>query len=163
MGVGITIKDEVTPEIKRKLALLEDQSPFWNRVAVKMHRSIKLNFKHQGRPTKWKPSRRAISQGGLRKDGVHVSGETLVDTGLLRASIGWRIDKASAAIGMQNVGEKLKGTQFGSVKQGAPPVGTQVKYGYKHQEGIGVEKREFVLIQTQDESEIMDMLDRYLS
>jgi len=163
MGTGISIRDDVTPEIQRKIALLRDQSPFWNRVGIKIHRSILLNFKEQGRPNKWKPSNRALSQGGLRKDGVNVSGETLVDTGLLRASIGWRIDKSSAAIGVQNVGEKLQGTKFGSVKQGAPPIGSQVEYAFKHQEGIGVVKRPFVMIQTQDEAEILDLLDRYLA
>ena len=163
MSVGISIKDTVSPEIQRKIALLKDQSPFWKSVGILMHRSVLMNFKEQGRPTKWKPSRRATSQGGLRKDGVFVSGETLVDTGLLRSSIGWRIDKASAAIGVQNVGEKLKGTRFGSVKQGAPPIGSQVAYGRIHQEGIGVEKRPFILIQTQDETAIMNLLDRHLA
>lgn len=149
----IDIKDEVSPEIKRKIGLLGNPASFFGRTAILMHRSILKNFQEGGRPTRWQPSRRAIRERG----------QTLVDTGLLRASIGWMVGKSSATIGVQGQSEALAGTRFGSVKSGAPKIGTQIGYGLKHQKGLGVPRRKFILIQEEDKRKIMTLLDRHLA
>ena len=51
--------------------------------------SVKRNFAVGGRPRKWKPSLRALATGG----------KTLVKTGRLRSSIGWKVRGGSTYVG----------------------------------------------------------------
>lgn len=51
--------------------------------------SVKRNFAAGGRPRKWKPSRRALATGG----------KTLINSGRLRSSIGWKVKKGSVYVG----------------------------------------------------------------
>jgi phage gpG-like protein len=64
--------------------------------------SVKRNFAAGGRPRKWKPSHRALATGG----------KTLVKSGRLRTSIGWRLGRRAVY------------------------VGTNVKYARAHQFGV---------------------------
>jgi len=104
MSIGIEIRGNAEKGIKKMIAKLNNPGDFWNRVGIKMERSVKKNFRDGGRPKMWKKSLRAADEDG----------QTLVDTGRLRASIRW-----GQLVGNDGI-----------------VIGTPVEYAEQHQEGF---------------------------
>jgi len=90
----------------RLLARLDDMTPANARIGMLLVSSIQENFElgHAPDGTRWKPSRRAVLQGG----------QTLVDTGALRAGIVYEASADKVEVG---------------------PSGPSLKYARIHQEG----------------------------
>lgn len=164
--IGIEVKGDINKDVERLLKKLKQPRQFWGRVGLIMEKSVKLNFRFGGRPKSWKRSQRAIKQ----------SGETLVNTGALRASIRWRRLSANAGV---KIGTPLK---YGKVHNegfkgviavpahtrkitqafGKPlksPVSVQVK---GHSRRVDYPKRKFLVILKQDWKSIVNALHKFL-
>lgn len=87
--IEITIDDREVQEMLQDLAdRIHNRRPLMQKLAGIMHDAVEENFKQEGRP-QWKPSKRAIRQGG----------KTLQDTGSLAASISQRYNNNSVIVG----------------------------------------------------------------
>ena len=91
--IKITIDDrEVQKLIKDLTNCLKDRRPLMRKIAGIMHDAVEKNFEAEGRPG-WKPSKRAIIQGG----------KTLQDTGSLATSISQTYDNDKAIVGTNKI------------------------------------------------------------
>lgn len=87
--IKIDIDDrEVKKELTRLAGVVQDRRPLMRKIAGIMKDAVEENFEQEGRP-KWKPSKRAMKQGG----------KTLQDTGQMAASVSEDYDNDSAAVG----------------------------------------------------------------
>lgn len=87
--IKITIDDKEVQKALQSLARkVKDMTPLMRKIAGIMHDAVEENFAQEGRP-KWKPSKRAMKQGG----------KTLQDTGQLAASISQKATSNSALVG----------------------------------------------------------------
>lgn len=87
--IKIDIDDrEVKKELTRLAGRVQDRRPLMRKIAGIMKDAVEENFEQEGRP-KWKPSKRAMKQGG----------KTLQDTGQMAASVSEDYDNDSAAVG----------------------------------------------------------------
>ncbi len=87
--IKIDIDDrEVKKELTRLVSRVQDRRPLMRKIAGIMKDAVEENFEQEGRP-KWKPSKRALKQGG----------KTLQDTGQMAASISEDYANDSAAVG----------------------------------------------------------------
>lgn len=108
------------------------------RAQLYMIKSLDLNFKEGGRPTPWRPSRRAIRDRG----------KTLSDTGLLRASIvpQARVSRSRAGFSPASVYRRHEAKADGFV------IATSVPYGKFHQFGTRrMVRRSFLMFQVPDD------------
>ena len=96
---------QVDAALLKKIRKLRKPEPALKDMALYMVRSVKRNFKAQGRPTKWKQSQRAKRERG----------ETLSDTGNLRGSISYMIAKSTAMVGTNVLYARIH--QFGGTIQ----------------------------------------------
>lgn len=80
--------DQVTRLVSSITKRLSDLTPLMRQIAGIMQDAVEENFAQEGRP-KWKPSGRAMRDGGV----------TLQDTGRLAASITSRFTARSASVG----------------------------------------------------------------
>ncbi|MRR56955.1 MAG: phage virion morphogenesis protein [Deltaproteobacteria bacterium] len=88
--IGVKIDDrEVVEALRRLERQAGDLRPVMREIAGDMLDSVQENFARQGRPLRWKPSRRARKQGG----------QTLRDTNRLYRSIIARSDTNGAMVG----------------------------------------------------------------
>jgi len=89
MIVKTYINDQaVTTMLARLASHMGDLSPCMRAIAEDMRAAVDENFDRGGRPS-WRPSRRAMEQGG----------QTLIDTGRLRGSITHRSTATAAFVG----------------------------------------------------------------
>lgn len=79
---------EVKKELTRLAGRVQNRQPLMRKIAGIMKDAVEENFEQEGRP-KWKPSKRAMKQGG----------KTLQDTGQMAASVSEDYDNDSAAVG----------------------------------------------------------------
>lgn len=113
-------------------------------VSIIVLRSLDLNFKMQGRPTKWIPSKAAKARNGM----------TLVDTGRLRRSLSVKGDT----------------NQFYKVGRYTLSVGSKLPYAKTHDQGLTVRlwgkypykfpERPFIMLQEKDRQNINDLIQR---
>lgn len=86
----ITVDDQAVKErLERLLSRARDMTPVMAEIGEIVKLSVKRNFEEQGRPSKWKPSRRVLLGGG----------QTLSDTGQLRDSITARAERSRVTVG----------------------------------------------------------------
>lgn len=115
-----------------------------NDISLIVLRSLDMNFRDQGRPVKWQPSKRAIAQNGM----------TLVNTGRLRRSLTIKGDP----------------NQFYKVSKYQLSVGSKLPYAKTHDQGLTVKlwgkypykfpQRQFILLQDKDREQITDIINR---
>lgn len=102
--------------------------------------SVNRNFMEGGRPTRWKE----LSPITMKRRRGSTS-EILRDTGVLMASIGQPNQHGIMAFTPLSV-----------------TVGTNVIYARAHQEGIGVPKREFMMLQEEDVTNITKIFNEHM-
>jgi phage gpG-like protein len=113
-------------------------------VSIIVLRSLDQNFRDQGRPQKWEPSKRAKAQNGM----------TLVDTGRLRRSLSVKGDP----------------NQFYKVGKYELSVGSKLPYAKTHDQGLTVKlwgkypykfpERPFIMLQEKDRENITTLINR---
>lgn len=92
MTNAITIIPEyakLDARLMKMAAALGNAGPMLEQIGMAGERAVKLNFKHGGRPNKWKTSARARKQ----------SGQTLMDTANLRDSVSHEVQGRTVLIG----------------------------------------------------------------
>ena len=125
-------------------------------IGSRMVRSVILNFKNEGRPQKWKKSKRAKNEGG----------KTLSLSGTLRNSIHYQINNLSVTIGTNVVYARIH--QFGgyinktvqvkshkrTIKQAFGRVLKHIKEitikAHSRKQNLKIPKRPFLLMQKSD-------------
>ena len=134
-------------------------------IGQRMVRSAMLNFKEEGRPQKWKKSRRAESE---------TKGKTLSLTGTLRNSIHYKIDNLSVIVGTNVIYAAIH--QFGgninktvtvkkhdrTIKRAFGKVLNHIKTisvkSHKRKMQLTVPKRPFLLMQKDDKAYIANKI-----
>ena len=154
-AITITIDDrELQRDIGGLIGKLRNPKPALNEIGLVLVRSVRKNFKAEGRPTKWKPvqqrkrdkaaaAKRAAAGQSLRGHKI------LQDTGNLRSSI-------APASGKPDVWE---------VTNKYVLLGTNVKYAATHQYGDksrNIAQRQFLLIHPQDARAAVRILKRHV-
>jgi phage gpG-like protein len=143
----------VTWENPEKLAAIENLKKRFDKgfkkdldqdVSIIVLRSLDLNFRDQGRPTRWIPSKAAKARNGM----------TLVDTGRLRRSLSVKGDP----------------NQFYKVGKYELSVGSKLPYARTHDQGLTVRlwgktpykfpERPFIMLQEKDRQNINDLIQR---
>ena len=119
---------------------LDDMTPVMRKIAGTMAAAIEENFDTEGARlgARWKPSRRAIKQGG----------KTLQDTGRLAASMVTRVTRNSAEVGTN--------VEYGPIHQFG---GTSRTKG----RSVTMPKRPFLGLNADDERAIVDTIQAALA
>ncbi len=124
--------------------------------------SVSKTFREGGRPTKWVRSKRTYQKHRSKKDKKLREGKTLIDTGTLRRSIHYVVADSSVNIGTNVVYAKIHNeggiiSKTESVKSHNRRITTSkgtrnitVK-AHSRSKSITIPKREFLLIQPEDE------------
>lgn len=106
MAVKIDIDDKAVKQALSDLAArLTDMKPVLREIGELVRTSVERNFKAQGRPVPWKPSKRSTSGKG---------GMTLTDTARLRRSFAVEVSDDRVAVGTSVVYAGVH--QFGAKK-----------------------------------------------
>lgn len=163
----VTIKIDDS-EIKARLARMRryamDLQPAFREIGEELLLSVKRNFEEEGRPDRWKKSRRAAAENG----------QTLSDKGTLRNSFTYRATGSRLVLGTavqyaaaHHFGldkpvtvpahRRLVKTAFG--KPLKFPVWAQVR---AHTFNPKITARPFLMIQENDRSNILRILQRHL-
>lgn len=105
-----------------------------------MKRSIQKNFDAGGRPNKWKPSIRAVEEGG----------QTLVDTARLKNSMTYQPGRDSVKIGTNVIYAAIQ--QFGGTIKAKTKKYLQFRVGnqWVKKESVKIPSRPFLLVQEED-------------
>lgn len=149
------IKVEIDDKgINKKLSDIFERTqnliPAMGLIGLVIKRSIVENFKQEGRPTKWKPSLRAIKQHG----------QTLSDTGMLKSS--FQISPESDSVSVFTPVKYAAIHNFGGQvrkRTGKSSKGKKVKIGNST---FTMPKRQFMMVQDEDWFEIKKKLSNYL-
>lgn len=135
--IEIKVDDKEVQNLLKNLAnRLQDMRPLMKKLAGIMHDAVEENFQQEGRP-KWKPSKRAMKQGG----------KTLQDTGSLAASISTRYNNNSAVVGTNK--------KYAAIHQ----FGGKAGRGRK----VTIPARPFLKLTNDDLQEIKDAVKEYLT
>jgi len=167
-GITIKIEDQaITALLNQAAARFGDLTPLNRRIAMLMASSIRENFEVGGRPTKWRPSKRAKSQRG----------QTLRDTNRLMNSITGKGTATQAVAGTSDIRAAVhnfgaKRGSFGTVQAAVRAHLRRIK-GKEQKVRAHTRKqpmpwgdipaREFMLLQADDLVEIKDMVGAYLT
>lgn len=178
--ISVRIDDrEVNKVMERLMRKASDMSPAMREISGDMIDAVQENFARQGRPLRWKQSRRAKKQGG----------QTLQDTNRLYRSIMPRYDATSAMVGtnvryaaIHHFGGKIRHPardrilHFSQVKRGKmtsgrPGTGDRfaragkahyaMKVSGKAYE-VDMPARPFMQLEDSDTRRILDRMQRYL-
>jgi phage virion morphogenesis protein len=152
---------EVKKTLGNMLSRLGDKRPALRIVGEILRTSFSKNFEEGGRPAQWKPSRRAVREGG----------QTLVKTGRLVNSIFSETDASRAVVGtnvkyaaIQQLGAKIGARVILPVKGKAlfwPGARHPVKK--VNWPGATIPARPFLVIQDEDWAEIRDALWKHIT
>ena len=127
-------------QVKAMLTQLKERTqnmkPAFNLIGQIVRNSVIKNFMEGGRPEKWKPSKRAMKEGG----------QTLADTGRLRNSI-----KSKAFTNRAEVGTNVI---YAAIHQFGGKAGRGKK--------VTIPARPFLIVQDEDWTEINFALTDYL-
>ncbi len=170
-GIQISV-DIADQQVARLLAEvdrhLNNATPAMRAIGEIVHRSIARNFASAGRPLAWKKSRRAKEEGG----------QTLTDTARLRRSFTVEAGRDYAAVGTNDVRAAVHhlGAAKGSFGRHAVRVGEHVRRlaggrqiqvrSHLRQQAFpwgAIPARPFMVVQTEDWTQIASALARYLS
>jgi phage virion morphogenesis protein len=160
--IEIKVDDKKIESLLRRLAKkASDLSPVMREIAGIMQDAVEENFEQGGRPP-WKPSRRAIEQGG----------QTLIDTGRLVSSISSRYSAASAEVAAGTNVEYAAIHQFGGKIPASTILPRKKKAlfwpGAKHpvkraeRPQITIPARPFLTLTDKDKDEIVEVLREFL-
>lgn len=161
MQINVEIKDDELQNLLTRLqSKMKNLTPVMRKIAGIMQDSVEENFAREGRPVPWKPSARALREGG----------KTLQDTGRLAASITSRSTAHQAIVGTNVVYAAIH--QFGG--KTAPhiikPLHKKALYwkGALHpvksvnHPGSTIPARPFLMVQDEDWAEIKQAMSEYL-
>jgi len=132
LHVSVNGEKKIVNELRNIAGKAKDLRPVFKDARLLIMESTQRNFMAGGRPERWEP----LSEATLKRRGK--GARPLRDTGLLMNSIG-----IPGADGIS----VLKPLEL--------RVGTNVPYARYHQHGIGVPKREFMLLLPEDEEKIV--------
>jgi phage virion morphogenesis protein len=160
--IEIKVDDKQIQKYLIKLARISsDLTPIMQEIAGIMHDAVEENFEQGGRP-KWRPSQRAIREGG----------QTLKDTGRLVSSIREQYDSRSAAVGVGGDIPYAKIHQFGGRtppttilprrKQALFWPGARHPVKKVRHPGSRIPARPFLTLTDEDKKEIVETLRRFL-
>ncbi|MHB8808958.1 MAG: phage virion morphogenesis protein [Desulfobulbaceae bacterium] len=167
-GITIRIEDAaLTALLNQTAARFGDLTPLNRRIAMLMASSIRENFEAGGRPTRWKPSKRAKTQRG----------QTLRDTNRLMNSITGKGTATQAIAGTSDVRAAVhnfgaKRGSFGTVQAAVRAHLRRIRgkeqkvraHSRKQPMPWGdIPARPFMLLQPDDLVEIKDMVGTYLT
>ncbi len=111
------VSDTVTPALMRLQASLTNPSPAMAKVANILDRSVKANFRSQGRPGKWEALKPSTAKGLVTKTGKRRGyGHILISSGDMRKSIQARSGRDYAEVGAAGVVPAVH--QFGTNRAG---------------------------------------------
>jgi phage virion morphogenesis protein len=158
LGVRVQVSDDsaVIAALARLALDGDDKRALLDEVGITLAENARLRFSDQVSPdgTPWKPSFRAIAQGG----------ETLRDTGLLVASITHQLLSADAVEYGTNVpyatalhyGAEIKATNAPYLRFKIPGG------GWARKKSVTLPAREFLGLSNEDEEQVVDIIDHFL-
>jgi phage gpG-like protein len=167
-GIQIKVDDA---EIRQRLAQIRDNlgdsQPALLTIGEIIRTSIERNFAAQGRPVKWKPSKRVIQDGG----------ETLSANRKLRNSFTVKADDRSVRVGANDVRAAVH--QFGAAQGSFGTVAAMVRShlrksrkGKEYRVGShwrrvklpwgNIPARPFMMVQDEDRVEILEALNDFI-
>lgn len=97
------VSDTLTPALARLKASLSDPAPAMRTIANVLDRSVKANFRAEGRPTKWKPLAPSTVKGKATKTKRRGSAHILRSSGRMIQSVQTRSSRYTAEIGAPGV------------------------------------------------------------
>lgn len=158
MREGLTLDGQIRAQavLEQLLARTGDLSPLMERIGAYGEESTVNRFETQTGPDgrAWEPSIRARNTGG----------QTLVDSGRLRQSIGWRADGTSAEWGTNVLyarthqeGATIRAKSGGRLTFAIPGL------GYRSPQEVVIPARPFLGIDAEDEREIDALAADYLA
>ena len=160
MSLGVRVHIDPDSAVTSALARLaldrDDKFALLDQIGITLSENARLRFGDQVSPdgAPWKPSFRAIAQGG----------ETLRDTGVLMNSITHQILGADAVEYGTNVpyatamhyGAHIKATN-------APYLSFKVPgFGWVKKKEVNIEGRPFLGLSNEDEQQVVDVIDHFL-
>lgn len=133
--------------------------------------SVSKTFREGGRPIKWERSKRPYQQHRSKKDKKLREGKTLIDTGTLRRSIHYVVGENSVNVGTNVVYAKIHNeggviSKTESVRSHNRQITTSkgtkniTVRAHTRNKSIVIPKREFLLIQPEDERYFEKILSR---
>lgn len=157
----VTVEDrELSAMIARLQKRLGDMTSAMDEIGGAVKLSVKRNFEEQGRPQRWKSSRRAQRSGGV----------TLSDTGRLRSSFTHRPESHQVTIGTNvryaailHFGGRTPARRIVARNGKALNIpGIGLRRAVNHP-GSNIPARPFLMLQEQDVATIGKIVDRYLT
>src|SRR3990170_308559 len=141
LNLQITVngKEKVIADLENLSGRAKNLRPAFKVAGLFIMESTQRTFMAGGRPERWAP----LSAATLKRRGA--GARILRDTGLLMTSIG-----------------RPSGNGIFSLKPFELRVGTNVPYAAKHQLGIGVPKREFLLLLPEDAEKIVKVFTEHI-
>lgn len=160
MSLGVRVHIDPDSAVTSALARLaldrHDKFALLDQIGITLSENARLRFGDQVSPdgTPWKPSFRAIAQGG----------ETLRDTGVLMASITHQLLSADAVEYGTNVpyatalhyGAEIKATNAPYLRFKIPGG------GWARKKSVTLPAREFLGLSNEDEEQVVDIIDHFL-
>ena len=158
-AIELKVEDRNIRELLTKIGhKCEDRRPLMRNIAGIMHDAVEENFEQEGRPHRWKKSKRAEKQGG----------KTLQDSGQMASSIVERSDNDEAVVTTNKI--QAAAHHFGidktvNVKQRTRKSGRKSIAkggGAAHSRKMKIPARPFMVLTDGDKEKITDAARDYL-
>ena len=154
-GITIDVKiedKEVKALFQRLLEKMQDLTPAMKVIGQIIRTSVVKNFEAGGRPHRWKPSKRAMVEGG----------RTMVDTGRLMKYITSRAYRDRAEVGTNVIYAAIH--QFGGDIEASRSKYLKFRIGgrWAQKKKVRIPARPFLVVQDEDWQEIKEAILEYL-
>ena len=170
MGITIDVKiddREIKALFQRLQGRVKDLTPAMKVVGQIVRTSVVKNFEVGGRPQRWKPSRRAVVEGG----------RTMIDTGRLMKSITSRAYRDRAEVGTNviyaaihqfgfegdvEVKSHIRKVKSRDIRKGRKKIASGITVVRSHSRHMNIPARPFLMVQDEDWREIREAILEYL-
>lgn len=155
-GISIEVKiedNEGKALFDRLQRRLQDLTPAMKVIGQIIRTSVVKNFEAGGRPSKWKPSKRALTE----------SGRTMVDTGRLMKSITAKAYPDRAEVGTNVIYAAIH--QFGGdiTAKNSRYLKFRIGKRWAQKRKVTIPARPFLMVQDEDWQEIKEAILEYLN